>query len=376
MKIGVMTFWWSEDNYGQILQCYALQKYLRDAGHDAYLIRYDSRNDKIRMPFLVNISMVLNPVTLYNFLKYRIRMKIDMWEKRNNPRRFSEFREKYIKQSEKVYYSYAELRDNPPEADVYIAGSDQIWNIWMMPIARAENIIRAYCLDFGGPAVKRMAYAASFGKTNFDSSSVRIFSPLMKKFDYISVREKSGVEICKQCGVTDAEWVIDPALLLDAAVYRGLYSGEPIRQPGKPYCLLYILGHKLDFSFKRVYNWAKNKNLEVIYVTGNAKHDAHRKYHATIPEWLYLIDHAEYVITNSYHGAIFSLIFQKKFQVIPVKGKEKGMNGRFDSLFEILAIELESTKKYFSIIDSSLYWPDISRKLRTQRKIDKKCMPC
>jgi hypothetical protein len=366
MKIGIMTFWWSEDNYGQILQCYALQKYLRDAGHDAYLIRYDSRNDIIKRPFLVNISMALNPVTLYNFLKYRIRMKIDMWEKRNNPRRFSEFREKHIKQSEKVYYSYAELRDNPPEADVYIAGSDQIWNTFDVSPKRAINVLRAYCLDFGSLAAKRMAYAASFGKKKLDTGSVLIFSQLLKRFDHISVREKSGMEICRQCGIHQAEWSPDPTMLLDAEVYRTLYINESINCSPRPYCFVYLLGNEHDFSIQAVYDWADKKRIDVVYVTGNAQHDNHEKIYASIPEWLYLIDHAEYVITNSFHASVFALLFHKQFGVIPLKGKLEGMNDRFYSLFEIFRLP-ERFISNFSVLDKHIDWELISAVFHNMR---------
>ena len=77
LKIGILTFWWSNDNYGQLLQCYALQKYLRDAGHDAFLIRYDSRKDFIRTPFILRCLKALNPVLLCKFLQYKIQHKIN-----------------------------------------------------------------------------------------------------------------------------------------------------------------------------------------------------------------------------------------------------------------------------------------------------------
>ena len=74
MKIGILTFWWSQDNYGQLLQWYALQKYLRDAGHDAFLIRYDSRNDFLRTPFILRCFKALNPVLLCKFLQHKINL--------------------------------------------------------------------------------------------------------------------------------------------------------------------------------------------------------------------------------------------------------------------------------------------------------------
>ena len=100
LKIGILTFWWSNDNYGQLLQCYALQKYLRDAGYDAFLIRYDSRNDYVRTPFLLRCFKALNLVLLCRFFVHKIQHKINskkvLEESKLNDRHFDDFRVKYI----------------------------------------------------------------------------------------------------------------------------------------------------------------------------------------------------------------------------------------------------------------------------------------
>jgi polysaccharide pyruvyl transferase WcaK-like protein len=367
MKIGIMTFWWSEDNYGQILQCYALQKYLRNAGHDAYLIRYDPRNDYIKNPLWRRIIKAFNPVKLYKFILSKKRKKDDLREKLNNPRGFGDFRNKHIKQSEKIYYSYKELAENPPEADIYITGSDQVWNTFDIPINKAINKIKAYLLDFGNPSIKRIAYAASFGKETLDDDAIQVFAPLLKKFDYISVREKTGLDICKQCGIDNVEWVSDPTMLLDADVYRFIYKNEPVRKHDNSYCFLYFLGNESDFSLRSIYDWAKRRNLEVIYVTGNSKHDKFDKMYMTIPEWIYLLEHSEYVITNSYHCSLFALLFGNKYCVIPLKGSDKGMNSRFNSLFELFRIEKRFIDPDFSVLDSDINWQSVSINIQNAR---------
>lgn len=135
-------------------------------------------------------------------------------------------------------------------------------------------------------------------------------------------------------GVPSAEWVCDPTLLLSADSYRQLYS-DKIRKLSAKYVFLYMLGNECDFDIQNVYDWAGKNSLEVVYVTGNAIVDNNKKFFATIPEWIYLIDNAEYVITNSYHCGVFSTIFGKRFGIVPLKGKDAGMNARFDSLFEL-----------------------------------------
>jgi hypothetical protein len=362
MKIGIMTFWWSRDNYGQILQCYALQKYLRDAGHDAYLIRYDPRNDYTytKTPFLRKVLKAFNPIKLYNFLSYKKRefYKNTYEKQKNSQRNFEGFRIEFIKQSEKTYYSYDELVKNPPVADVYIVGSDQVWNTFGMN--KAINVIRAYLLDFGDQSIKRIAYAVSFGKEVLDNDSITIFAKLLPNFDYISVREKSGVDICKKCGSNNVEWVLDPTMLLEADKYHVLYKDEDIKKPKKPYCLLYFLNWESNLTIQTVYNWAKRENLDVIYVSGNGESDKYKKIYPTIPEWIYLIEHAEYVITNSYHCSVFSLLFNKQFCILPLIGEYVGMNSRFDSLFELFQIESRFINSDLSILNKEIAWQSVS----------------
>jgi len=370
MKIGIMTFWWSEDNYGQLLQCYALQKYLQNEGHDVYLIRYDPRGDYTKSSIWKKILKVSNPVTLYKYLLYKRRKVINMREKREHPRNFEGFRNEYIKQSEKIYYSYRELVENSPPADIYIVGSDQIWNTFGVPVNRAINILNAYLLNFGDSWIKRVSYAASFGKKKLDNDFVDVFSSLLKKFDYVSVREKSGLEICKQCGIDNAEWVPDPTMLLDVDVYRAFYKCEKnIEKSNKPYCFLYLVENKLNFPVQSIYSWAKDKGIEVMYITGNSLNDKYEKIYATIPEWIYLLEHAEYVITNSYHCTIFSLLFKKKFGVIPLAGKNIGMNNRLDTIFELFRIEARLIDIDLSILDKDINWQLVSDTFHNIRDI-------
>ena len=138
MKIGIMTYWTSEENYGQILQGYALQQVLRNMGHEPFLIRYDYRYEPGQMPF-------------------------------NRPehfhtRHFEDFRQKYMVVSDKEYMSYHELVSAPPKADSYIVGSDQVWYLGLNPENKL-NRLHAYFLDFGGEDIQRYAVAASWGGT-------------------------------------------------------------------------------------------------------------------------------------------------------------------------------------------------------------------
>lgn len=334
MKIGIMTFWWSQDNYGQILQCYALQKYLRDAGYDPFLIRYDPRNDS-SMDLCGKLLKAMNPVRLARYLSYTRRKYLAAKEYACHNRQFSIFRNIYLKQSEEVYHSYDELKANPPEAELYIAGSDQIWNFGEMKLQQAKNLLHAYFLDFGNPEIKRISYAASWGKKCISDDFAEEIKPLLEKFDYVSVREKTGVDICRQCGCEIARWVRDPTLLLDVEAYRSLYRENDVVAPQKPYLLFYYLDNGGKFNKDLVFRFAKVRGLDVVYVSGNMNFDRYEKTYATIPEWLCLVDNAEYVVTNSFHACVFSILFGKQFAAIELTGKQSGMNLRLQSLFEM-----------------------------------------
>lgn len=337
MRIGILTFWWSQDNYGQLLQCYALQKFLRDAGHDAFLIRYDPKDDYVKRSLFVRCMKALNPVLLYRYVSYKIDARKFQKETRLHDRHFDDFRSKYIVQSEKVYDSYEQLKENPPKADCYVVGSDQVWNFsFYRNVAQCKDIIHAYFLDFGNEKTRRVSYAASWSCVNLHSDIVDEIRPLLARFDYVSVREKFGIELCKICGYERTEVVPDPSLLLGTDAYRALYRENSMLKCERPFLLLYMLNNKCDFDIRRVYDFAKSKNLEVVYVTGNSLVDKYKKIFATIPEWLSLVDNAEYVITNSFHCGVFSMIFRKQFGIVALSGKDEGMNTRFEALFEII----------------------------------------
>ena len=209
-------------------------------------------------------------------------------------------------------------------------------------------------LDFGRENVKRISYAASWGVSAISDDLRKEITPLLKKFDYVSVREQKGLDLCKQCGVDNAEWVCDPTLLLDAESYRTLYRENEIRKPQKKYIFVYMLNNQYEFNLDSIYRFAKERNLDVIFVTGNYKAEKRKLFYATISEWLYLIDNAEYVISNSFHCAVFSILFKKQFGLVKLSGIHSGMNTRLDSLLDLFSIsERYIRDDDFSILDAS-----------------------
>ena len=351
MKIGILTFFYSNNNYGQVLQCYALQEFLKNLGHDVFLINYDYHKDIIKKPFIVRCFKLLNFVNLISYIKYKQHSSSVISEEQKNGRLFLDFKKKYINCYD-IFNTYLDLKNRPPEANIYIVGSDQVWNFWFKDIKRHYNQIHTYFLDFGNSTVKRLSYAASWGMETITPDYAKEITPLLQRFDYVSVREESGMELCRKCGRDDAEWVCDPTLLLNADTYRNLYKENEIHKPSKQFLLLYILNNSCNFDLQKVYDFAISKGLDVIYVTGNGVVDKREKYYATIPEWLWLVDNAEYVITNSFHCGIFCTIFNKRFGIIPLSDDCKEMNSRFESLFSLRGIgNRYISDKDFSVLD-------------------------
>lgn len=307
IKIGIVTFWWSYNNYGQLLQCYALQTFLKRLGFDAFLIRYDPKLDKKEVDFPKSIET---------------RMKHCSMKIHNMARRFGSFRRNYIS-STKKRYSYEDLKNNPPKADAYICGSDQIWN------SKFIDDINAFILDFGPSSVKRISYAASFGGKILDADYIETVSKALQRFDVVTVRENDGIEKCKTLGRDDAFCVPDPTLLLPVDQY-------PIKDPKggnrNKYIFLYLLNTDFDLNAEDVYAFAKAHDLSIVSVDNRRRIRIYPRVFPTISEWLGYIKNAEYVVTNSFHGTVFSILFNKQFIAIPMKGHSSKQNSRLDTL--------------------------------------------
>jgi hypothetical protein len=388
MKIGIITLWGC--GYGQNLQAYALQTFLRNAGHDAYLIRYPSinyngENHKTLKMFLPPVfvsllhtvrgggSKILNANKVCFQKKHEITVAPFYKFYRDHTYEISlrgivDFFNENVCQSPKFYASFSELWNDPPEADVYIVGSDQVWNFWGMSLNIAKHeTIRAYFLDFGKPETKRIAYAVSFGTRKMNQNDIKIMIPLLKKFSYISVREQANLGLFDLCGIRSVEWVPDPTVLLTAGQYRRLYKKYQNNDNPDPYCLVYMLRDNLDF-LKMVYEWAEQKGISVRLIMNNGLvQHVYTETFATIPEWIQLIDNASYVITDSYHGSVLSFIFGKKFALIPFSGCESDL--RVKDLFKRFSRKPPFIENGdFSILDIDFDNADVSLKLEEIHK--------
>lgn len=321
MRIGTITYWWTQDNYGQVLQCFALIKFLRSMGHEAFLIKNLQSVSKRSLGHMVKVGLkcIFNPDYRRSILKWKRLGKISAAEAKAHPRGFDDFRRKYMPSTEREYTQH-HLLENPPQADAYVCGSDQIWC--------APNPV--YFLQFGPQSSKRIAYAPSMGGIKPQGKARQTMIAYLRRFDFLSSREQSGVDALHEMGFPEATLQPDPTLLLPVEVYRDM---EVKPQPAeRPYLLLYLLGNETDVEVGEVYSFAERQGLEVRYVASQGRVDEFPKLYPTVEEWLGLIDGASYVITNSFHGTVFCLQFNTPFLVLPVKGVIARMNNRIHDL--------------------------------------------
>lgn len=316
-------------NYGGNIQRFALSHVLISMGHDVEHIQL-LKNVQIQLPiykrYLVYAKRVLDIAIG--------RKHKDILYERNKIKGYQNvfrFYDKNVPHTDKKFYNRQDLNDYDWSGfDAFIVGSDQVWREDMTEQIGLDN----YFFSFLSTINKiKIAYAVSFGKDSIKSPKVKFPSIpfLYKGFKAVSVREKSALEILENEGMNspEPEFVLDPTLLLSRQDYVGLLKKEGYDNycPNR-YVLTYFINNDL-FEHNVVREYADKKNLEIVNVTMDSMSKI------SIPHWIYLFMHAEYVFTDSYHGVVFSLLFNRPFEI---KYNIHGGTSRIESLMVILGI--------------------------------------
>lgn len=364
MKIGVLTFWHGNGNYGMLLQCWALQEVLKRMGHDPFVIRYSG------LPIKSFPRKVLETVGLYNvflFLTNRERYKsIQIKKRRDKLRGFDVFRKLYLSFSPKIYHTLKRIQKNPPVADCYIVGSDQVWS--QLPDNEDH---RTYYLNFGDKKARRISYAPSFGYDNYPPNLLPLLAKELRNFDALSCRENSGIEICRQAGFEAAK-TLDPTMLLEKEDYESKLEDVSITL--NPYVFIYSLNINCreDIRYEELKDYLNKNKLDLIVTPGDGYHSGREIFegvtysYSTIGQWLSNIYNSSMVITPSFHGIVFSIIFEKPFIYVPLKGHHANSNGRIKGLLQDLGLEdrmLNDDTSYDKLIRSTIDWVDVKSKL-------------
>lgn len=377
MRVGVLTHSAGDDNYGQILQCYALQQYLRQNGHDPFLIQHKvndtPRHENLR--FLKEIVRYIRAIFSSKYRKaYNVLTAVRKQRKQNATRNilrgFHKFKSDNIELS-RFYPTLDDLINDPPKADVYIVGSDQVWN----PSLNSDSAL-AWYLRFGPKDVLRVSYAASFGRIIHETEYGNLCHYL-RDFKAVSVRESTALENCKKAGVNDVTVVVDPTLLVHKDVYMPFVKKE---FNAKPYLFLYYINviDKADLEWKQIETFVQEKNLTILPVSSSGYYPAfdlvpgQDNMLLTIPEWINAIYHSEFVVTTSFHGVVFAIIMHRPFVAIPLKGEYSSGNIRITSLLHSVGLEdhlLTDGKNVKEILSADVNWENVDNLLAEQRKM-------
>lgn len=320
MKLSVLTFH-AAPNHGAAFQAYALQTHLRKSGHETYFINY---------PFGVPPRRGLrrwigrNPLSTVSKVNEQLRI-----------RPFIRFQKEFLIIGQKEYLDHIQLQNDPPIAAAYICGSDQIWNPRFITLEKDEH---AFWLDFGVANTRRVAYAASFGVSALDDKTRSRYALYARRFHAIGVRERDAVGLMQTLGRTDAVWVPDPTLLLSQAEYGSIeYSKNETKVP---YLFSYILGTD-NTSLALQVNATLCEMLKTdcynAYRKSLLNNILHNGYIGPC-DWLSRLGQSHFVLTNSFHATVFSLLYHRPFIVILRTGEDAGGNSRLTSLLDIVGL--------------------------------------
>lgn len=334
MKIDIITLHRAQ-NYGSVLQAFALQKQIEKLGHQAYILDYypERYTNKGLLKRLKNKSSRFNnPLGLLiaKLLIYPSYLKKGI--------QFNKFMH-YLNLEKPSFATNEEGMGRFTDADAYCAGSDQIWNShWN------EGVEKVLFLDFVPKGKLCLSYAASIGLSNIPANEIDETKLLLDKFEFLSLREDKGVELVRELGRTDAVQCLDPTLLMSKEEWSQ-YADDSYK--GKEYVLTYNLHHdpEIDKCAKAI---ASKYHLQIRNISYNW-HDIIRHGHLdwcpTVEGFLGLIKNAKYVVADSFHATAFSIIFEKPFVVIT----PEVASSRLSSLLKMLGLDDHNINKFTSL---------------------------
>ncbi len=359
MKIGILTLP-LHTNYGGILQAYALQTVLERMGNEVYLI--EKPTFPLHLPLwktpLSYGRRILKNISGHPFpILYEQKMNREASTIRQHTDKFIN---KYIKR--KIVDNYTDVHEN--DFDAIVVGSDQIWRPKYF-----HNIETAY-LDFTeGWNIKRMAYAASFGTDEWEYTpkQTKKCGRLLQSFDAVSVREKSGINLCHNHFHVQATHVLDPTMLLEPENYIKLFEVDDT--PKSPGTLLNYILDETPEKTALIEKIAKDKSLVPFRVNSkveNINAPLQERIHPPVEQWLRGFYDAEFVITDSFHACVFSILFNKPFFVIG--NTARGMS-RFTSLLSMFGLENRLIHSNSSIYyETNISWQNVMSLLNYNRR--------
>lgn len=307
-------------NHGATLQEYALLSFLNELGHEAEVIHYKPHylsghysltaveNPKFNLPFIKQLYLLVKLPGRLKFLKRK--------------KHFDIFHNQYIPTGKKLYTSNKELKNNLPEAEVFICGSDQIWNSFFQ-----NGRDSAFYLNFVPDSKKKIAYAASFAIDKLDEDVKPLVKENVTKMNAVGVRETSGVRILNELGIDQAIQVLDPVFLKTKEHWNEFTF--PIKEK-----FIFVYDFDSNTLVKEIAMELKKGKGYAIYTVNSNIDYADKNYFLEGPEmFLSLVSQSQINITNSFHSVAFSIIFNQ--QLVAVNRAEK-INTRIRDLLNLM----------------------------------------
>ena len=411
--IAIITFTSSDNNYGQILQSYALQQYLRDTYPKARVTTTDIDNIISPLSPYYRLETAFRKYGIVGFVKKCYQKLWQKCSKQHHPeqstqnpiqrqlltidRGFADFRASFIDPHTRTTNVLPHLR--LPKANMYIAGSDQIWNSWGLETYLYDmkyfhtTFLFYYLLGFVDKRksrfknTKKIAYAPSIGSIDIPQVFKEVFKQYLSSFDALSVREECNIASLKELGL-ESICVPDPTMLLSREDYMRI--AKPLAHKNEVF--VYMLGadtlvdkdEALDFVAQHLNNKYGGDNADIqskmLYANANVNfscaYDMTTDFYPTPQEWIGAIADSRLVITNSFHGCVFAIIMNTPFLALKLGGEASAMNTRFETLLEIFGLQerlcsdLEEFKAKYSA-NIPIDWQAVNTRLRLWSQVGK-----
>lgn len=334
-KIAIVTLF--NDNYGSILQCFATKRFLESNGNKSVVLDYNVSNDLITK-VVRRVKNIIKIVFMSSYRKQRtsIKQKKGLFPPSGLSLKTKEYMNKWV-------YSFLDVQ-NVSEKEMknkywqkqynfFIVGSDQVWKM--------DYLEDSFCFLTFAPRNKRIALAASFGICEIPKYKQKNLNKALNNFDYVSVREETGVEIVKKYSNTRVCRIADPTFIYNADEWRSFAQDAIV--PSQKYILVHFLNEPNESALESMVWLSEQLDLDIVAL--GYKYDAFNNLKRFVYmdggpwEYISMIDHAEFVLTDSFHSSIFSINFDKRFFVFHRNYSVSKQTSRISDLLKRFSME-------------------------------------
>lgn len=356
-KVSIITII-DNNNFGTFLQAFALCRKLESINVQPELVDYCRPHLNWWSSYREEIKTITNPLKRVS----RLLTRLSSLKLHNEDRKFIK---KYL--SKTKYASFEQLRKNPPVADIYMTGSDQVWNS-----IHNRGLDKSFYLDYAPHGARKVAYAASVGMPSFQEWEKTDTLRLLKDYDVITLREESSIELLSDLGLDRSKLsaVIDPTLLLTKEEWKQQISDK--RLHSEKYLLVYSVEEKKQNAIigEIAQRIAKERGLKVVGVYYGTSYSTipgcdYNHYRATPDVFLNLMYYADFVVVSSFHGTAFSINFQKEFLTVT----PNRFNSRVINILKLIGLESRLVKNLdsFSWNSAPINYDKVNRVLEKER---------